>query len=84
MGLAGRFLASSTIVDIAACTAFAGTMMKRIGGCTQGQMSQRAEEIVRRLVAARRILLHFAYAFMPTGCSLISENGECPVDCPRF
>jgi len=41
MGLTWRFLAASVHADIAACTASAGTMMERIGGCAQGQMSQR-------------------------------------------
>ena len=40
MGLTGRFLTGSVLVAIAGCTASAGTMMERIGGCAQGQMSQ--------------------------------------------
>jgi hypothetical protein len=40
MGLMGRFLTASAFVDIAPSTPSAGTMMERIGGRAQGQMSQ--------------------------------------------
>jgi len=42
MGLTGRFLTASVVSDIAASTSSAGTMMERIGGRAQGQMSQGA------------------------------------------
>lgn len=40
MGLTGRFLTASVLADIAASTSSAGTMMERIGGRAQGQMSR--------------------------------------------
>jgi hypothetical protein len=40
MGLTGRFLTASVLADIAASTSSAGTMMERIEGRAQGQMSQ--------------------------------------------
>ena len=41
MELTGRFLTAGVFADIAASTSSAGTMMERIEGGAQGQMSQR-------------------------------------------
>jgi hypothetical protein len=54
MGLTGGFLTASVLADIAASTSSAGTMMERIGGRAQGQMSQGRVEILRKLGAGRK------------------------------